>query len=277
MRNTSLVFGLLSVAACASSQNAGSPTSSVATAAPAPPYDDAARDSFFDALKRGDDDAVAAALARTPALANARSARGHSAFLAALMRASGNGFVRPQDNRALAAILAQHPTLDAFEAAAAGDVTRVESESAKDPSYVKRVHEIGWTPLHFAAFGGQPGVVEALVARGAEIDAPAKNKFGNTALQVGCLTRQPEVTRVLIAHHADVNFKQNEGVTALHEAALSGDIDTVRMLLDAGADPNARTGQIDDGSTGKSALDFARKGGHADVVALLLARGAHDS
>jgi ankyrin repeat protein len=84
------------------------------------------------------------------------------------------------------------------------------------------------------------------------------------------------VTRVLIAVHADVNFKQNEGVTALHEAAQSGDADTVRMLLDAGADPNARTGTLDDGSTGKSPLDLARKAGHEEVAALLLARGAHD-
>jgi ankyrin repeat protein len=237
-------------------------------------YDDATREAFFEAFKRNDEGAALSALAHAPALANARTPRGTSAYVAALGRIVGNGFIRPQDNRLAAAILALHPSLDAFESAAAGDGARVEAEIDKDPTFVERVHPLGWTALHFAAFGGRPRVAELLLARGAPVDAIAKNHFGNTPLQVGLLTGQGEVARVLLAHGADVNFKQSEGVTALHEAAQLGDVGVVRMLLDAGADPNAKTGKLDDGRDGVSPLDLARKAKNDEVIVLLRSRGA---
>jgi ankyrin repeat protein len=263
MRISSLV--LVSLAACAS-QAAPSATPP-APSAVAPPRDD--KEAFFDAVRRGDDDAAIAALQRDPSLANARTAKGSSAFAAALARMQGKHFVRPQDNRALAAVLALHPTLDAYESAAAGDVARVEAEIARDPAFPRTVHAKGWTALHFAAFGGQPRVVEILLAHGADINRPAANRFANAPLQVALLTRQTEVVRVLIAHGADVRFKQSENVTALHEAAQSGDVESAKLLLEAGADPNVRTGVLDDGSSGLTALDIAKREGHADVVALL--------
>jgi ankyrin repeat protein len=240
-----------------------------------PSVDSTTRDEFFDAVKRDQEAAALAALARTPALANARTVKGISAYFAALGRIVGNGsFIRPQENRLAAAILALHPDLDAFEAAAAGDLDRVADEIRKDPTFVERTHQPGWTALHFAAFGGQPKIVELLLAHGAKVDAIAKNRFANTPLLVGLLTRQGDVARVLLAHGADVNFKQGEGVTALHEAAQSGDLETVRMLLDAGADPKTKSGKLDDGSQGLSPRDMAQKAGHDDVVALLVSRGA---
>jgi len=288
MRNPSVVLGLVCIsAACtssslpphtaASAMMSPSPSAAIGPpASPSPSPDDATRDDFFASIKKRDEAAVLAALERTPALAAARSAKGHSAFVVALTTLEGSGFVRPQDNRILAAILARHPALDGFEAAAAGDVARVNAEAARDPGYVRRAHAIGWTALHFAAFGGQPAVAEALLSHGAEIDAPARNKFANTPLQVGLLTRQPDVARVLIAHHASVGFLQSQGVTALHEAAISGDLASARMLLDAGADPNVRTGTIDDGTTGATPLAFAHKAGYADMAALLIAHGARE-
>jgi ankyrin repeat protein len=252
------------------------PTANPGPAVAAAP-DEPTRAAFFQALERNDEGAALAMLAKTPALANAHTPRGTSAYFAALGRIVGKGFLRPQDNRVAAAVLALHPELDAFDAAAAGDAARVRQELAADPSYVTRVHRLGWTPLHFAAFGGQPQIVELLLARGAAVDAVARNHFANTPLLVGLLTRQGEVARVLLAHRADVNFKQGEGVTALHEAAQSGDLDVVHMLLDAGADPDARTGKLDDGTSGRTALDLAREAGHDDVVTLLLSRGARGS
>jgi ankyrin repeat protein len=237
-------------------------------------YDDATRDAFFDAVRRGDDDAALAALGRAPGLANARTPKGTSAYFAALGRVVGNGFIRPQDNRLATAILALHPDLDGFESAAAGDVARVEAAIDQDRAFVERVHALGWMPLHFAAFGGQPRVVELLLARGAAVDAVAKNHFGNTPLQVGLLTGQGEVARALLSRGANVNFKQSEGVTALHEAAQTGDVTVVRLLLDAGADPNAKTGKLDDGRDAVSPLDMARAAKHDDVAALLQSRGA---
>jgi uncharacterized protein len=245
-----------------------SPSPSPAAASSPPPpaatprADDVA--AFFASLRAGKDDDAVALLARVPALAHARDARGTSAFLSALARTVGEGFVRPQDNRPLAAILAQKPALDDFEAAAAGDEARVVAALANDRGYLRRVHALGWVPLHFAAFGGQPRVAELLLARGADPNVRAKNKFDNTPLQVGLLTQQAEVARVLLAHGADVDAQQGEGFTALHEAAFSGDARSAEILLAAGAKVDVRGGDKK-----VTALEVAVEQ-HKDAVAALI-------
>ncbi|EER93669.1 hypothetical protein BDA96_01G143800 [Sorghum bicolor] len=59
------------------------------------------------------------------------------------------------------------------------------------------------------------------------------------------------------------------GVTALHAAALDGKLDTVRYLLDNGADPNKKD------EPGEVPLHCAAKYGHDEVAKLLLSRGAN--
>ncbi|RPB21249.1 ankyrin, partial [Terfezia boudieri ATCC MYA-4762] len=58
--------------------------------------------------------------------------------------------------------------------------------------------------------------------------------------------------------------------TALYSAAYSGHADVVRLLLEKGA--NIEATRSDDGAT---ALDSAAYSGHADVVRLLLEKGAN--
>lgn len=241
-----------------------------APAAAARPPDPQTVDRFFAAIEKGNAPPVEAMLEAAPGLASASNEKGHSAFLVALFQEAGESFVRPQDNAVLGAILARHPVLDPIEAAATDDRARIDAELANDPGYVRRVHAVGWAPLHFAAFGGQSVTVTALLAHGADIDARARNKIANTPLQVALLTAQGDVVRILLSHGADVNAKQGEGFTALHEAALNGDVEIVKLLLDAGADLTVRGG-----TKHESALDMAVSSGHADAAALLRTRDAN--
>ena len=75
--------------------------------------------------------------------------------------------------------------------------------------------------------------------------------------------------RALLAEGADVNAPQGDGMTALHWAAHNGDASLVGILLDAGADVGAgtRIGQY-------TPLHLAAQGGAGEVVEMLLGAGA---
>ena len=59
------------------------------------------------------------------------------------------------------------------------------------------------------------------------------------ALILACTTFKTEPLQVLIAHRVDVNARTLDGKLAIYNAASRRYMDKVRMLLDAGADPNA--------------------------------------
>ena len=73
--------------------------------------------------------------------------------------------------------------------------------------------------------------------------------------------------QALLDAGADVNAKNNEGVTALMWAAGVGGTDAVQVLLDAGADVNAK-------HKSGTALVWAQKKGHTEVVEILKKAGA---
>ncbi len=75
--------------------------------------------------------------------------------------------------------------------------------------------------------------------------------------------------RALLKTGADVNAAQADGMTALHWAALNGDLGTIDLLLLAGAtrEPLTRVGAY-------TPLHLASQRGHAGAVAKLLAAGA---
>jgi ankyrin repeat protein len=63
---------------------------------------------------------------------------------------------------------------------------------------------------------------------------------------------------------ADPNELDAEGVTALHQAAWEGDLDRIRLLLDAGADPT-----ITDGRFGTTPLGWAEHAYQSEAADLL--------
>src|SRR5688572_15287933 len=78
-----------------------------------------------------------------------------------------------------------------------------------------------------------------------------------------------EAVRALVRQGADVNAPQGDGMTALHWAALNGDVEIADMLVHAGANLEAIT-RIG----GHRPLHVASRQGNAPVVALLLKAGA---
>jgi ankyrin repeat protein len=78
-----------------------------------------------------------------------------------------------------------------------------------------------------------------------------------------------ELIHRFIAQHVDVNARQGDGFTALHWAAYNDDIDLTKVLLKAGAAPEART-RLE----GDTPLFLAATNGDQLLIDTLLAGGA---
>ena len=214
---------------------------------------------LFAAVRAGDVAAVGALLDRDPALVDARDDGGMAPVITA-------AYLRRREVTDL--LLARGAELDIFAAAALGRVAELERLLAREPGLIEARSPDGWTPLHLAAHFGQEGAVEALLAAEASVHARSGNAMHNTPLHAALAGRSHGVTARLLAAGAEVDARQGGGYTALHEAALLGDADLVRLLLDHGADPTA---PADDGLT---PIALARDKGHAAVAAALERRAA---
>ena len=117
--------------------------------------------------------------------------------------------------------------------------------------------------IYRATRRGNIEAVKKHLADGADVNE--KNDDGVTPLHSA---DTKEIAELLIANGADVNEKNDDGVTPLHYAALKGHKEIVELLIAKGADVNAKD---DEGAT---PLHSAAYGGHKEIVELLIAKGA---
>ncbi len=91
------------------------------------------------------------------------------------------------------------------------------------------------------------------------------SQFGINPLGWAALNGQTEAVKLLLEKGADVNGRQRDGSTSLHSAAFLGHVETVKLLLEKGADINLRK------NDGMTAIDVAQVdwGLTAFVVSLL--------
>lgn len=153
----------------------------------------------------------------------------------------------------------------------------------------------GETPLLAASRAGGPDAVDSLLRRGADVNA-AEQTRGQTPLMWAVANRHAEVAAALVAAGADIHARSQVryrvynmggnrsagsassgipleevaigGSTPLLFAARSGDVESARLLLDAGADLH------DTAADGNVPLVIAAHSGHATLAAFLLERGA---
>ena len=143
------------------------------------------------------------------------------------------------------------------------------------------------TALMAAARSGNVEVMKLLLAHGGEANAKEPVR-GQTALMWAVAEKHAGVARVLIEHGADVHAKTlplratgsrgaggigggsngANGFTPLLFAVRVGDLESVRLLVEGGADVN------DTAADGLSALVLATVRAHVDVALFLLDKGA---
>ncbi len=129
------------------------------------------------------------------------------------------------------------PELDVFEAAALGADERLDELLAHDRALVKARSADGFTPLHLASFFGHPQAARLLVERGADVGDVARNELKVQPLHSAAAARQLEIVELLLDHGADPNARQQGAHTPLDAARQSGDDALAELLLARGATP----------------------------------------
>ncbi len=189
-------------------------------------------------------------------------------------------------------------------AAARGDIADIEKRIAAGESK-EAVDSRQRTPLHVAAYQKQHDAARALLRLGAdpnklEIDRydiitiaavandlpmlklaiegggnpkAVTSRYDGTALIAAAHLGHVEVVRMLIAAKAPLDHINNLTWTALIESIVLGDggkkhTETLRALVEAGADVNIRDGR------GATPLTLAQSRGYREMVAILEKSGA---
>lgn len=170
-------------------------------------------------------------------------------------------------------------------------VTRVLLRAGAD---VELKNALGWTPMHMsAAFSTDPAQIATLVVWGSEVNGgTVKDEcpfFGQcTTMPLHLAALRPDAVNLaatLLAAGAETdiysaaalkerigNLERDRHLLPLHLAARLGGVETVGLLLRAGADPSA----ADKGSRQRTALHHAasREDGAIKIVQTLLDAGA---
>jgi len=129
------------------------------------------------------------------------------------------------------------------------------------------------TPVHLASFHGGFKVAKLLLDHGVDINV--RDKEGRTPLHESLIDLKDgmadyyiDAVRSLLEHGADVNALDNNHLTPLHVVLQYGNIKAIRVLLEHGADVGARDNKD------STPLHLASQHGNVEIARILLEHGA---
>lgn len=147
-----------------------------------------------------------------------------------------------------------------LDAVRSGDVAAVQSLIKADPKLSGAKAEGGETAVLLAVYHGHAEVAEALAGDGSRLDV----------FEAAALGAQARLTDLLAGDPGLVHAYSGDGWTALHLAAFFGQEAAVRLLLEAGANLEARARNGQDNMPLHAATAAQRR----DVVEILVRNGS---
>lgn len=123
---------------------------------------------------------------------------------------------------------------------------------------IDQANKFDETALMYLAILGQTDRAIKLINQGASV-----NRLGWTPLHYAASRAQLDTAKMLITHKAIVNAPGTDGTTPLMMAAMSGNQDMVRLLMQNGADPTMIN------IKGETAADLANSNKHTSLAKLL--------
>lgn len=150
-----------------------------------------------------------------------------------------------------------------LEMSAIGDLDGMIKELASSARAIEKRDRRGQTALHYAARSGQVRAIELLLAY--DVAVNTWDRHAHTPLAEAVEWCQTDAVRVLLHGNADPNGVAGfYGGSMLHRAAIRKSTKIVKLLLAAGADPNAQD------AGGKTPLHDAIGTGNYQMVELFL-------
>ena len=168
-----------------------------------------------------------------------------------------------------------------FEVIVAGNVGRLAellSAGANPNIFFQSLYgiSVGLTPLQLAVWkiadepGGQVDAVVLLLRHGADVNGRDEG-HATTALLNAARINHIDAARILLAAGAEPYVRDDEGYSPLIVCAEEGYLDLARLLLHCGA---AKSIDAWGGASSLTALGYATRELHVEMVRLLLAYGA---
>jgi ankyrin repeat protein len=199
--------------------------------------------------------------------------RGDSATVARMLDAD-HSLLQAKENGVSAALLALYhghgeiarllvsrgAPLGFADACALGDLDAVRRMLGSDPSLLQAMTPDGFPAWALSIFFRQPAVARFLIEQGADVRRHAENRQRVAPVHAAAAACDRETMRLLLERGADPNARQESDYAPIHTAGARGDIEMAKLLLEHGAERLPR------GSDGKTPVDIAREHGQQAFV-----------
>jgi len=151
--------------------------------------------------------------------------------------------------------------VDAFEHSVAAGI----AVATREPRLIRERTSLGETALHLLVLGESEEAVRSILQLGADVSALCD--FGETPLSLAASSGKVNFVKVLLAAGSPLGIEGQREPT-LHKAVRGGSIETVGLLVDAGADVNEQS------DFAEAPIHLAVEDDYVAIAELLIARGA---